>query len=71
MMYLVSVKKETSRSEYYDYYIVLGARDEDHACDLVIIQTGEYRNTMTAKPAPPVYKVAKSSMRGVYTPEVS
>ena len=69
MMYLVKVRQVGARSEWYDYYIVQDARDEELACGNVVMQTRDYRNQMSAQPLPPVFKIAKSSMRGVYDPQ--
>ena len=69
MMYLVKVRHEGARSVFYRYYVVQDARDEDHACDLVIMQTGDFLFQMSAQPLPPVFKIAKSTRHGVYDPQ--
>ena len=67
MMYLVSVRKQTARSEYTDYYVV-NTQDRAMAIDQVIAHAGEFRSDMSAEPIPDVYKIAKSSRHGAYLP---
>ena len=69
LLYLVSVSVAGVRSVNYDYYIVRNATNAEFACDQVIVRSGARKSAVRAYLIPNVYKVGRSSRRGIYIPE--